>query len=125
MTDQSDPRSDDRLREDAVTRLRANPILDISRIALTVSGREVALNGTVDSDHSRRLAEDLIRATPGVTQVINNLGVQEASHTSISGTGSGIAEGGATSDAGRISPEADGTIGTASQAGSKQRDGSP
>ncbi len=96
-------RSDDRIRDDVSDRLTDNPILDASDIEVAVQGGEVTLSGSVDSRYSKRLAEDLADEVSGVKHVQNNLRVRqtEQRRDSISGTYSGIAERGATSDVGR------------------------
>ncbi|MEO8714216.1 MAG: BON domain-containing protein [Acetobacteraceae bacterium] len=95
-------RSDERIREDVSDRLTENPVLDASDIEVTVAGGEVTLAGSVDSRYSKRLAEDLADDVSGVKHVQNNLRVRQAEtqRGSISGTSSGIAEGGDTSDLG-------------------------
>ena len=95
-------RSDERIREDVSDRLTENPVLDASDIEVAVAGGEVTLAGSVDSRYSKRLAEDLADDVSGVKHVQNNLRVRQAEtqRGSISGTSSGIAEGGDTSDLG-------------------------
>ncbi len=107
-------RSDERIREDVSDRLTDNPILDASEIDVAVSAGEVTLNGAVDSRYSKRLAEDLSEEVSGVTHVQNNLRIRnpERDRGSISGTYSGISEGGATSDMGRTSGSGVGSTGT-------------
>ncbi len=99
-------RSDDRIREDVSDRLTDNPILDASEIEVSVLSGEVTVAGSVDSRYSKRLAEDLADEVSGVKHVQNNLRVREtqARRKSISGTYSGIAEGGRTSEMGRMDP---------------------
>ncbi len=95
-------RSDDRIREDISDRLTDNPILDASDVEITVASGEVTLIGSVDSRYSKRLAEDIAEDVSGVRHVQNNLRVREyQARDSISGTSSGIAENGRTSDLGR------------------------
>jgi osmotically-inducible protein OsmY len=96
-------RSDERIREDVSDRLTDNPILDASGIEVSVANGEVTLSGSVDSRYSKRLAEDIAEEVSGARHVQNNLRVRqtEMQRESISGTYSGIAEGGATSDTGR------------------------
>lgn len=95
-------RSDERIREDVSDRLSDNPILDASDIEVNVAAGEVTLGGSVDSRYSKRLAEDLADEVSGVKHVQNNLRIRqtEPQRESISGTYSGIAEGGETSDVG-------------------------
>jgi hypothetical protein len=97
-------RSDERIREDVSDRLTDNPILDATDIDVTVSGGEVTLSGNVDSRYSKRLAEDLADEVSGVRHVQNNLRIRQTENQreSISGTYSGIAESGTTSDTGQL-----------------------
>ncbi|HEY6432671.1 MAG TPA: BON domain-containing protein [Acetobacteraceae bacterium] len=95
-------RSDERIREDVSDRLTDNPILDAIEIEVAVASGEVTLNGHVDSRYSKRLAEDIAEDVSGVRHVQNNLRVRE-NRDSISGTYSGISEGGTTSNLGRTS----------------------
>lgn len=95
-------RSDERIREDVSDRLTDNPVIDASEIDVAVQNGEVTLNGHVDSRYSKRLAEDVVEDISGVRHVQNNLRVREV-RDSISGTYSGISEGGRTSDLGRSS----------------------
>ncbi|HSU04658.1 MAG TPA: BON domain-containing protein [Acetobacteraceae bacterium] len=111
-------RSDDRIREDVSDRLTDNPILDATEIEVAVSSGEVTLSGHVDSRYSKRLAEDIAEDVSGVRHVQNNLRVRE-SRDSISGTYSGISEGGTTSDLGSTSRSGiSGSTGTGNTAGS-------
>jgi osmotically-inducible protein OsmY len=111
-------RSDDRIREDVSDRLTDNPILDASDVEVSVSSGEVTLSGHVDSRYSKRLAEDIAEDVSGVRHVQNNLRVRE-NRESISGTWSGISEGGTTSDLGRTSTSGTtGSTGIGNTAGS-------
>lgn len=111
-------RSDERIREDVSDRLTDNPVVDASDIEISVQGGEVTLNGHVDSRYSKRLAEDVAADVSGVRHVQNNLRVREI-RDSISGTYSGISEGGRTSDVGRTS-----SSGISSSSGSGNTTGS-
>lgn len=51
-------RSDERISEDVHERLTHDHMLDASEISVTVSDREVTLDGTVDSHTAKRRAED-------------------------------------------------------------------
>lgn len=113
-------RSDERIREDVSDRLTDNPILDAGDIEVIVQGGEVTLSGSVDSRYSKRLAEDITDEVSGVRHVQNNLRVRQAEsqRESISGTSSGIAESGATSDTGRLGRSgASGASGTGNTSG--------
>ncbi len=110
-------RSDERIREDVSDRLTDNPILDAGEIEVAVSSGEVTLSGHVDSRYSKRLAEDIAEDVSGVRHVQNNLRVHD-NRNSISGTYSGISEGGTTSDLGRTSGLGiSGSTGTGNTAG--------
>jgi hypothetical protein len=69
-------RSDDRIREEINDRLTDNDWLDASDVEVTVISGEAVLSGTVDSRYSKRLAEDIAESVTGVTNVQNNLRVQ-------------------------------------------------
>ena len=69
-------RSDERIREDVSDRLMEDPYVDASDIEVRVSGREVTLDGTVDSRHDKRRAEDIAESVAGVAHVQNNLRVR-------------------------------------------------
>jgi hypothetical protein len=66
-------RSDERIRDELYRRLTAESWLDASDVELAVSDGEVTLTGSVDSRRSRRLAEDIAAAVPGVKEVTNRL----------------------------------------------------
>ncbi|SKA27793.1 SWFGD domain-containing protein [Consotaella salsifontis] len=68
-------RSDDRIREDVNDRLTNDYAVDASDIEVTVSNREVTLDGHVSSRAEKRRAEDCADAVSGVTHVQNNLRV--------------------------------------------------
>ncbi len=70
-------RSDERIHEDVNDYLTQNPDLDASDIEVRVENGEVTLNGSVDSRHSKRLAEDLADDVPGVVDVNNELKIVE------------------------------------------------
>ena len=69
-------RSDDRIREEINDRLTDNDWLDASDVDVSVVSGEVILSGTVDSRYSKRLAEDIAESVTGVSNVQNNLRVQ-------------------------------------------------
>lgn len=97
-------RSDERIREDVSDRLTDNPVLDATEIEVVIHDGEVTLHGHVDSRYSKRLAEDIADEVSGVKHVQNNLRIRDTARQreSISGTYSGIAEGGRATEAGRI-----------------------
>ena len=86
-------RSDERILEDVNDRLTDDPHIDASEIDVSVSNREVTLNGTVNSRFEKRHAEDLAESVSGVGHVQNNLRVQQYADAGmggsmLSGTGS-------------------------------------
>lgn len=113
-------RSDERIREDVSDRLTDNPILDASEIEVMIADGEVTLSGSVDSRYSKRLAEDIADEISGVKHTQNNLRVRQvqSQRDSISGTSSGIAERGATSDVGRTGSGVGGSSGAGNTSGS-------
>ena len=66
-------RSDERISDDAHERLTDDTWLDASNIAISVSGGEVTLSGTVDSREAKHRAERLVEDLSGVNHVQNNL----------------------------------------------------
>lgn len=79
-------RSDERIREDVNDRLTDDPHIDASEIQVSVSGREVTLDGTVNSRFEKRHAEDLAESVSGVTHIQNNLRVQQSANAGMSGS---------------------------------------
>jgi osmotically-inducible protein OsmY len=69
-------RSDDRLREEVCDRLTDNEWLDASDVEVNVVVGEVILTGMVDSRYAKRLAENIAESVSGVSNVQNNLRVQ-------------------------------------------------
>jgi osmotically-inducible protein OsmY len=69
-------RSDERIADDVHQRLFDDHLLDASDIEVTVSAREITLNGTVDSREAKRHAENCADAVSGVEHVQNNLRVR-------------------------------------------------
>ncbi len=57
---------------------RSSALKGQGAIELTVKGSEVILKGQVNKDQQRRLAEGLVRMTPGVSDVRNDLQVTAA-----------------------------------------------
>jgi hypothetical protein len=68
-------RSDERIREDVCERLSWSDEVDATDITVRVSGAEVTLEGTVETRHMKRLAEDLAEEVSGVQDVHNTLRV--------------------------------------------------
>jgi osmotically-inducible protein OsmY len=101
-------RSDERILEDVNDRLTDDPHIDASEIDVSVSNREVTLNGTVNSRFEKRHAEDLAESVSGVGHVQNNLRVQQYADAGMGGSmlsGTGAAGAGSTgTPAGGASP---------------------
>jgi hypothetical protein len=58
---------------------RSSGLSSKENIRVTVQGEVVVLRGAVADDHERRLAESLIRLSPGVHDIRNELAVRGAS----------------------------------------------
>ncbi len=71
-------RSDDEIRDDVVTRLRANDSLERREIVVSVSNGEVALAGKLQSLAEKRLAEIAAAGVRGVIAVDNQLTLRPA-----------------------------------------------
>lgn len=69
-------RSDERIREDVNDRLLEHGEIDASDVVVTVSDREVTLEGIVDDKRTKRLAEDIAESVSGVRDVHNRLRVE-------------------------------------------------
>jgi osmotically-inducible protein OsmY len=98
-------RSDERILEDVNDHLTDDPHIDASEIDVSVSNREVTLNGTVNSRFEKRHAEDLAESVSGVSHVQNNLRIQQYADAGMGGSmlsGAGAAGGGGA--AGNTSP---------------------
>lgn len=76
-------RSDDRIREDVCDRLSWNDEVDATDIAVRVQDGEVILEGSVETRHMKRLAEDLVDEVLGVRDVHNTLRVTKPMLTQI------------------------------------------
>jgi hypothetical protein len=70
-------RSDERIREDICERLTQHGDIDARDIEVKVAGREITLTGTVPDRPAKRMAEDLAEAVSGVTDVHNQLRVNQ------------------------------------------------
>lgn len=68
-------RSDQRIEDDINRRLYDDPAIDACDIRVKVLNAEVTLEGFVEDRKSKRLAEDLALAVPGVRDVHNRLRV--------------------------------------------------
>ena len=70
-------RSDDRIREDICDRLTHHGDIDATDIRVTVSSGNVTLDGSVDSRHGKRLAEDVAESVSGVRDVTNHIKTEQ------------------------------------------------
>lgn len=70
-------RDDQRIREDVCDRLSWNDEVDATEIIVRVENGEVSLEGSVQTRHMKRLAEDIAEAVTGVQDVHNTLRVQK------------------------------------------------
>jgi osmotically-inducible protein OsmY len=80
-------RSDDRIHDDINDRLTDDPYLDASDIDVSVNNCEVTLSGRVDTRLAKRRAEYIAEWVTGVTNVQNNLRVDQESRTADITTG--------------------------------------
>ncbi len=69
-------RSDERIREDVNDRLTWHGQIDASEVMVDVKDGVVTLSGSVNNRREKRLAEDIVDSVPGVTDVQNNLRVE-------------------------------------------------
>jgi hypothetical protein len=104
-------RSDERIREDVCERLTQHGDIDASEIEVRVENGEVTLTGTVDDRQSKRLAEDIVDAVPGVKQVQNQLRI----------SGGGRAEQGASGGRSEHAGASAGSTSRGSATGSESR----
>jgi osmotically-inducible protein OsmY len=70
-------RSDDHICEEVCERLNRHGAMDASDIEVEVQDGEVILRGTVEDRRSKRLAEDLAEAASGVSDVRNELQINQ------------------------------------------------
>jgi hypothetical protein len=70
-------RSDERILEDVNERLTEDHDVDATDIEVHVQNGEVTLNGTVNSRHEKRIAEDVAESCGGVVDVHNRLRVAD------------------------------------------------
>jgi hypothetical protein len=68
-------RTDDRIKEDVCERLSWNDEVDATDVTVLVDGGEVTLEGTVETRHMKRLAEDIAEEVSGVQDVHNRIRV--------------------------------------------------
>lgn len=71
-------RSDDRILEDVNDHLTDDPVVDATDVSVTVTDREVTLDGHVGSGREKRRAEDCAEDVRGVEHVQNNLRVRRS-----------------------------------------------
>jgi hypothetical protein len=76
-------RTDERIREDVCERLSWNDEVDATDITVRVAGGEVTLEGSVETRHMKRLAEDLAEDVLGVSDVHNTIRVRKPILTEI------------------------------------------
>jgi osmotically-inducible protein OsmY len=74
-------RTADRILEDLCDRLTENPFVDASDIEVSVSGSEVILEGTVDSDTAYRQTQAIAEEIIGVSHVRNHLAIRPNGET--------------------------------------------
>jgi len=70
-------RTDERIREDVCDRLSSNDEVDATDISVLVENGEVTLEGSVETRHMKRLAEDIAEDVSGVSDVHNTIRVQK------------------------------------------------
>lgn len=70
---------DDRLRQEIMAKLEADPFLDATHIEVWVAEGQPTLAGTVTARADKRRAEDLAKAVSGLARVNDQLTVQDAS----------------------------------------------
>lgn len=70
-------RSDERIREEVCDRLAQDDELDASEITVSVSDREVTLEGSVPDRYSKHRAEDIVDSVSGVNDIHNRLKVDK------------------------------------------------
>ena len=73
-----DQPSDETIAAEVAARLTGDPALDASGIAVTVTGGQVTLTGTVTDSQAQRRAAELVEGVRGVSNVQNNISVAGA-----------------------------------------------
>jgi osmotically-inducible protein OsmY len=76
-------RTDERIREDVCDRLSWDDEVDATDIVVRVQNGEVTLEGSVETRHMKRLAEDIAEDVPGVSDVHNTVRVKKPILTEI------------------------------------------
>ncbi len=101
-------RTDERIREDVCDRLSWNDEVDATEITVRVQNAEVTLEGTVETRHMKRLAEDIAEAVPGVVDVHNTVRVTKPILTEIKEKLTGEADNGHYANTGTRTTSAEG-----------------
>jgi BON domain len=70
-------RTDERIRDEVCDRLSWNDEVDATDLTVVVAQGEVTLEGSVQTRHMKRLAEDLAESVAGVLDVHNTIRVQK------------------------------------------------
>jgi BON domain len=70
-------RTDERIRDEVCDRLSWNDEVDATDLTVLVSQGEVTLEGSVQTRHMKRLAEDIAESVAGVLDVHNTIRVQK------------------------------------------------
>jgi len=86
-------RSDDRMCEEVCERMTQHGQVDPSEVEVSVENGEVTLSGTVSSRREKRMAEDIAESVLGISDVHNNLRVQQQGQTGWQGERSGAQSG--------------------------------
>ncbi len=81
--------TEDATGQEVYSRLTQHGQVDASLIEVTIDNGEVLLEGTVDSEETRRAAEEAVASISGVTRVQNLLAVRETQTASEGQTGEG------------------------------------
>jgi hypothetical protein len=69
-------RADERILEDLVERLDADPAVDVSEVTVQVQGGRVVLAGTVPHRAIKHRIEDVVDGCPGVGEIDNRIRVR-------------------------------------------------
>ena len=79
-------RPDDRIRDEVNEELARHPEIDATEIDVKVQNGEVTLTGKVEDRHQKRLAEDVAERAFGVTDIHNQLKVDQGFFAKLFGT---------------------------------------
>lgn len=80
-------RDDTRIQEDISEQLTRHPDIDPSEVEISVQDGEVTLTGTVDSKQAKRMIEDIVEQCSGVSDVQNQLRVENGSGSQFTSRG--------------------------------------